>query len=64
MPHLRKIKTTILILDPDGYKIQYRCIVRNVNSDSLGEIIELPLRNPKFLTVRMITKSGNINKRF
>lgn len=39
-------------------------VVRNVNSGSFGEIIELPLRNPKFLTVQMITKSGNINKRF
>ncbi len=39
-------------------------IVRNINSGSFGEIIQMPLRNPKWLTVRMFTKSGNINKRF
>lgn len=38
--------------------------VRNIYSGSFGEIIQMPLRNPKWLTVRMITKSGNINKRF
>jgi hypothetical protein len=39
-------------------------IVRNIYSGSFGEIIQMPLRNPKWLTVRMITKSGTINKRF
>lgn len=39
-------------------------IVRNIKSGSYGEIIQMPVRNPKWLTVRMVTKSGDMNKRF